>query len=56
MSNYLSTIEGVGIYPVISLVLFVAFFTLATLWALRLNSKEVEHIERLPLDDDIKIN
>lgn len=51
MANYLSTIDGVGIYPVISLVLFVTFFVLTTIWVLRLNSKEIEKIEKLPLDE-----
>ncbi|MCO5234337.1 MAG: CcoQ/FixQ family Cbb3-type cytochrome c oxidase assembly chaperone [Chitinophagales bacterium] len=50
-SNYLTTIDGVGIYPVISLVLFVVFFVLVTLWVFKLNTKELEHIEQLPLND-----
>ncbi len=51
VANYLSTIDGVAIYPVISLVMFVTFFVLVTLWIFRMNSKELEHIERLPLDE-----
>lgn len=51
LANYLSTIDGVAIYPVISLVLFVSFFALTTIWAMRLSSKEIEQIERLPLDE-----
>lgn len=51
LANYLSTIDGVGIYPVISLVLFVTFFILTTLWVMRMSSKEIEQIERLPLDE-----
>ena len=51
LANYLSTIEGVGISPVISLLVFAVFFTLVSIWAMRLNSQDVEHIERLPLDE-----
>jgi cytochrome c oxidase cbb3-type subunit 3 len=50
-SEYLSTINGVAIYPVISLILFVVFFLIVTVWIMRMNSKELEHIENLPLDD-----
>lgn len=52
ISNYLTSIEGVGIYPVISLTIFAVFFSLVTLWAFRMNKEDVEHIERLPLEDD----
>ncbi len=51
VSNYLNAIEGVGIYPVISLLLFVAFFGLVTWLTFRMSHKELEHAERLPLDD-----
>ncbi len=50
-SYYLEQITGVSIYPIISLLLFVAFFTAVTIWAFRMNRKEVEHCEQLPLDD-----
>lgn len=51
LAEYLSTINGVAIYPVISLILFVVFFLIVTVWIMRMNSKELEHIENLPLDD-----
>lgn len=49
-SNYLETIMGVSIYPVISLVLFVAFFLGVTWWAFRIDKKEIERMEKLPFD------
>jgi len=51
MANYLVTIDGVALYPVISLVLFVSFFLLVSVWIFRINKSELEHIEKLPLDD-----
>lgn len=51
-AEYLTTINGVAIYPIISLVLFVSFFILVTIMIMRMNSKELEHIEKLPLDDN----
>jgi cytochrome c oxidase cbb3-type subunit IV len=49
--TYLERIEGVEIYPIISLVLFVSFFIAVTIMILRMSSKEIAHIERLPLED-----
>jgi len=50
-ATYLTEIKGVSIYPIISLVLFVAFFSLVIIWAYRSNSDEIEHFENLPLED-----
>jgi len=47
---YLEQIAGVSIYPVVSLLLFVAFFLGVTWWTYRINRKEIEHMENLPLD------
>jgi hypothetical protein len=47
---YLEQITGVSIYPIISLLLFVAFFLGVTWWILRIDKKEIEHMEKLPLD------
>jgi len=49
-STYLEKIVGVSIYPVVSLIMFVAFFALVTFWIFSINKEEIEHIEKLPLD------
>lgn len=49
-STYLEKISGVGIYPVISLLLFVAFFAIVTFWMYSISKKEIERIEKLPLE------
>ncbi|MCO6460138.1 MAG: cbb3-type cytochrome c oxidase subunit 3 [Saprospiraceae bacterium] len=49
--TYLTEIKGVSVYPIISLVLFVAFFALVIIWAYRSDSKDIEHFEKLPLED-----
>ncbi|MBK6338395.1 MAG: CcoQ/FixQ family Cbb3-type cytochrome c oxidase assembly chaperone [Bacteroidetes bacterium] len=51
-STYLEQITGVGIYPLISLVMFVAFFIIATLWIYSIDRNELKRIENLPLDDN----
>lgn len=50
-TNYLEKIHNVTIYPIISLTVFVAFFLLVIFFAYKSDSKTIEHIENLPLDD-----
>jgi cytochrome c oxidase cbb3-type subunit III len=50
-SNYLEQIMGVSIFPIISLVLFVAFFTGVLVWIYSIDKKEIEHMENLPFND-----
>jgi len=50
-SNYLTKISGVTAYPLFSLVLFVLFFSIVLIWAYKSDSRTVEYIENLPLED-----
>ena len=50
-STYLEQIMGVSIFPVFSLLLFVAFFTGVIVWIYTIDKKELEHLENLPLND-----
>ncbi len=47
----LRAIEGIGLYPVISLVIFVLFFITMFLWVLRMRKSEAEEMAAMPLDD-----
>ena len=49
-STYLEKITGVSIYPIISLVMFVAFFAIVTFWIFSIDKREIERVEKLPLD------
>lgn len=50
--NYLETITGVGIYPMVSLFIFLTFFSLLTLWALKANKTYINNIKNIPLDKE----
>lgn len=52
--NYLGSIAGISIYPIASLLLFITFFVAASLWAFKADKKMVDHISRIPLDNDDK--
>lgn len=52
IKDNLTTIDGVEIYPIISLVIFVVFFTGIIVRALKEDNKKVEAMEQMPLSDD----
>jgi cytochrome c oxidase cbb3-type subunit 4 len=47
----LRSIGGIDVYPVVSLVIFVTFFTLVIARALRMDKRSVEQLATLPLDE-----
>jgi cytochrome c oxidase cbb3-type subunit 4 len=47
----LQSIEGIEIYPLISLFIFLALFAGITIWIIRLDKKYVKKMEILPLDE-----
>lgn len=50
--NYLKSIEGVSIYPLITLLLFVLIFVLATILVFSKDKSTIQHIKEIPLNDD----
>jgi len=51
--NYLETIAGVGIFPLISLVIFFVFFLSLLIYVFRLDKKSVERMSNIPLNDGV---
>ena len=50
--NLLQSIEGVEIYPLISLLVFVIFFVVILVWMLRIDKNYIKEMEQLPLDSN----
>ncbi len=48
--NYLESIQGVDIYPLIGLLLSFAVFIAILLWVWKLDKKDVQKMKTLPLD------
>ena len=46
--HYLEKITGVGIYPLISLIIFFLFFTVLLLWILRADKKYISVLKNIP--------
>jgi cytochrome c oxidase cbb3-type subunit 4 len=50
--DILRGIIGIEIFPVLSLVIFVTFFTGVLVRVARMTRPQIEHLSRLPLADD----
>lgn len=48
--NYLEHITGIGIYPLISLMIFFIFFTVVTLYVVRANKFYINRLKNMPLE------
>ena len=48
--NLLQSIEGVEIYPLISLVVFIIFFVVILVWMFKIDKNYIKEMEQLPLD------
>jgi hypothetical protein len=48
----LSKIENISIYPLISFVVFFAFFSAIAVWVLKSRKKDFEEVSRIPLSND----
>ena len=57
-SNYLSSIDGIEIYPVISLLIFFTIFCGLIIWTIKADKNYLNKMRYLPLDnhEEIKIN
>ena len=52
MRELFSETGGLGVYGIVSTLIFVLFFLGAVIWALVARADYVEHMSRLPLDQD----
>ena len=49
--NYLTSIAGIDIFPLISLIIFFGFFTALIIYAVKVKKTTIQDLERIPLDD-----
>ncbi len=48
--NYLESITGISIFPLISLVLFTVFFTIVTVYVITADKKKMDSNSQIPLE------
>jgi cytochrome c oxidase cbb3-type subunit 3 len=49
--NYLESIAGVGIFPMISLLLFVSFFLACIWYVIKVDDRTMDFMKNIPLDE-----
>jgi hypothetical protein len=56
--HYLEKVGGIDIFGLVSLLMFVVFFTVMLIWVFKTKNEEYKEISRIPLDNDelIKTN
>ena len=52
----LQSIEGISIYPIISLIVFVLFFAIILIWMFKVDKNYIKKMENLPLEKDEENN
>ncbi len=48
----LENIDGVAIYPIISLLIFFIFFVGLFFWVIKMKKSHIEEVSNLPLEND----
>jgi cytochrome c oxidase cbb3-type subunit IV len=56
IKHNLSTIDGVSIYPILSLLIFVLFFAFMLGYVIRMKKPEIEELSQLPFEKDNQEN
>ena len=52
IKGHMATIDGVGIYPIISLLIFFTFFVVLIIYVLRYDKERIIELENQPLSDN----
>ena len=53
VSHYLQSIDGIAIYPIITLIIFLSMFIAITIWAMKISKKDVQDMSQIPFDDGL---
>ncbi len=56
LSEHISRIDGIAVYPIISLIVFSILFVATIVWVIRLDKKYLTRMENLPLDSNFENN
>ncbi len=51
IKGYVSSIDGIEIYPIISFIIFFSFFILVTFYVITAKKKYIDELSNLPFED-----
>lgn len=49
--NYLESIDGIAVYPMISLIVFVLFFIAIIFWLIKVDKNYINKMKQLPFEE-----
>ncbi|VAW14217.1 hypothetical protein MNBD_BACTEROID03-756 [hydrothermal vent metagenome] len=52
VKGHMESIEGVAIYPMISFLIFFAFFIVLLWWVLTTSKEHIKEVSEIPLEED----
>lgn len=52
IKDHMATIEGIEVYPILSLSIFFLFFMALFWWVVKTNKEHIKEMRELPLDKD----
>jgi hypothetical protein len=50
--DVLQSLEGIELYPIISLIIFVSFFVSLIIWMIKVDKKYIKKMKNLPLEKE----
>ncbi len=56
VKGYMETIDGVALYPIISLIIFFVFFVILFFWVFTASKEYIKEVSELPIDKDNQQN
>lgn len=56
IKGHMESIDGIEIYPIISLLIFFVFFVVLFLWVISANKNYIEQVSNIPLESDEEEN
>ncbi len=56
VKNYMDSMEGIEIYPIISLLIFFTFFVVLFWWVITAKKDYIDTVSNLPLDNQNQDN
>jgi len=56
IKGHMESIDGIEIYPIISLLIFFVFFVVLFLWVISANKNYIEQVSNIPLEVDEEEN
>ncbi len=56
IKEYLQSIDGVSIYPIISLIVFILFFAIIIVWLFKVDNNYLKKMEKLPFEEEEENN